>query len=1314
MPLLFYDGPPALTAFRRAALLERCRRCAPRVRALEARFLYMAWFAEPPAAGAVRRLGQVLGAEAAHDSLETSTFSLLVTPRPGTISPWSSKATDIAANCGAAVDRLERGTLYLFQGAGGRDLDPLRPLLHDRMTQAVVDDPESLFRRLEPRPLQTVPLGRDGRSALVDADARWGLALSAEEIDYLADTYLRLGRDPTDVELVMFANVNSEHCRHKIFNASWVVDGVPQERSLFDMIRHTHARHPEHTIKAYSDNSGVIEGFAAEVFRPDGDRFRYRYNERRTHIVCKVETHNHPTAISPWPGASTGVGGEIRDEGATGAGARSQAGLCAFCVSHLRIPGWEQPWETAAAEPPARLATPLQIMTEGPLGGAAFGNEFGRPNVLGLFRTFEQIVDGRHRGYHKPIMVAGGSGLIDAAQVDKAGPEAGDAVVQIGGPALLIGLGGSYASSMDTGSNLEELDFASVQRDNPEMQRRCQELIDRCAALGDESPIRAIHDVGAGGLSNACPELVEGAGAVFDLRAIPNDEPGMSPMELWSNEAQERFVLVVGAGRLERFREIAGRERCPIAVIGRVTGDGRLTLEDSLFGNRPVDGLPLEALLGKPPRMVRRVRRRQGRGGDLPLHDVDLAEAAGRVLRFPAVAAKTFLITIADRTVGGSIARDQMVGRWQVPVSDCAATLTGFRGHTGAVMAMGERTPVAVVDGPAAARLAVAEAVTNLAAAPVGAMEKVKLSANWMCACGEEGEDAALFDTVRAVGLEFCPALGVSIPVGKDSLSMRAVWSDSAGREHTVAAPLSLVVSAFAPVTDVRGIVTPELKPETDTRLLLVDLGRGRNRLGGSCLAQVYSRLGEEVPDVEPADVRGLFTALQRLLAEGLLLACHDRSDGGLLVCAAEMAFAGRRGVSLCLPEGVNPLAALFSEEIGVLLQVSAAHVERVREAFADNGLGGCVHDVGSPVEADAFEVYLGDGEDPVYKEDLGALQQSWSELSYRMQAQRDDPDCAREEYEALADRADPGLTCRVPFEFGAPGHAREKPESTGDTGGPGRTRRVPFEFGAPAAIDSRPPVAILREQGVNGQVEMAAAFDAAGCRSVDVTMTDLLAGRADLAGFAGLAACGGFSYGDVLGAGAGWARTILFHDGLRRMFEDFFARGETFTLGVCNGCQMLSLLSELIPGAEGWPRFTGNRSGQFEARLSAVEILPSTSVLLRGMEGARLPVPVAHGEGRAEFGDPADLERLAAGSRVSARFVDGRGAVASAYPANPNGSPEGVTALSSADGRVTIMMPHPERVFRVVQLSWRPPEWEDREFSPWLKMFENAKEFAL
>ena len=907
MPLQLFDGPPALSPFRRAALLERCRECAPGVRGLEARFLYMAWFDEPPAAGAVRRLGEVLGAGAARDSLELTPSSLLVTPRPGTISPWSSKATDIALNCGAAVDRLERGTRYLFEGASGPDLDPVRPLLHDRMIEAVAADPEGLFARHEPRPLQSVALGRDGREALVEADARWGLALSPGEIDYLADTYLRLGRDPTDVELVMFANVNSEHCRHKIFNASWIVDGQRQERSLFDMIRHTHASHPEHTVKAYSDNSGVIEGFAAEVFRPDGDRFGYRYHGRQTHILCKVETHNHPTAISPWPGASTGVGGEIRDEGATGAGARSQAGLCAFYVSHLRIPGWEQPWEAPVAEAPGRLATPLQIMTDGPLGGAAFGNEFGRPNVLGLFRTFEQVVDGRHRGYHKPIMVAGGSGLVDADQVEKAAPEAGDAVVQIGGPALLIGLGGSYASSMDTGSNLEELDFASVQRDNPEMQRRCQELIDRCAALGPENPIRSIHDVGAGGLSNACPELVEGAGAAFDLRAIPNDEPGMSPMELWSNEAQERYVLVVGAGRLERFREIAGRERCPIAVIGRVTGDGRLTLEDPLFGNRPVDGLPLEALLGKPPRMVRDVARRPGRGGGLDLDGVDLAGAAERVLRFPAVAAKSFLISIADRTVGGCIARDQMVGRWQVPVSDCAATLTGFRGHTGAVMAMGERTPVALVDGPAAARLAVAEAVTNLAAAPVGAIEKVKLSANWMCACGEEGEDAALFDTVRAVGLEFCPALGVSIPVGKDSLSMRAVWSDSGGEEHTVAAPLSLVVSAFAPVTDVRGIVTPELKPEADTRLLLVDLGRGRDRLGGSCLAQVHGRLGEEVPDVEPADVRGLFAALQRLLAEGLLLACHDRSDGGLFVCAAEMAFAGRRGVRLRLAEGADP-----------------------------------------------------------------------------------------------------------------------------------------------------------------------------------------------------------------------------------------------------------------------------------------------------------------------------------------------------------------------------------------------------------------------
>lgn len=1283
MPLLSFAGPEALSAFRLASLLDRCRAAAPALRSINSRFIYMAHLEAAPAALTAQRLAEVLGVDGVGLDLEFD--DLLVTPRPGTISPWSSKATDILHNCGlAVVSRVERGIRYTFDGIAGAELQPLRPLLHDRMTEAVIDDPATLFERVAPRQLQTVALLADGRAALVDANRRWGLALSDEELDYLADTYGRLGRDPSDVELVMFASVNSEHCRHKIFNASWIIDGAEQDRSLFDMIRNTHACHPEHTIKAYSDNAGVIEGFPTAVFRPTGEGFTYRFAERQTHIVCKVETHNHPTAISPYPGASTGVGGEIRDEGATGTGSRSQAGLCAFYVSHLRIPGWEQPWETSPiAEAPARLASPLQIMTEAPLGGAGFGNEFGRPNVLGVFRTFEQIVDGRHRGYHKPIMVAGGSGLIDADQVAKKEPGKGDVVIQIGGPAMLIGLGGGYASSMDTGSNTEDLDFASVQRDNPEMEHRCQELIDRCLGLGERNPIKSIHDVGAGGLSNACPELVEDAGAVFDLRAIHNDEPGMSPMEIWSCEAQERYVLVVGADDLPRFRELAIRERCLFAEIGIVTGDGRLTLTDAHFDNRPIDELPLEVILGKPPRMLRDVTHRRTSGGT-SVADVDLAEAAARVLCFPAVADKTFLIAIADRTVGGCIARDQMVGPWQVPVADCAVTITGFRSHSGAVMSMGERTPVAVVDGPAAGRLAVAEAITNLAGAPIGPIEKIKLSANWMCACGEEGEDSALFDTVRDLGLDFCPALGVSIPVGKDSLSMRTLWQDSAGKDHTVVAPLSLVISAFAGVSDVRQVVTPDLKPDDDTRLLLVDLGRGRNRLGGSTLAQVFETIGDDVPDVTAHDVRGLFAAVQSLIHDGLLLAYHDRSDGGLFVTAAEMAFAGRRGVSLQLPDDADTAGALYSEEVGALLQVRARDAEKVREMFEAQGIGDCLVDVGMPADEDRLVVNQNGAE--VFANDLGTLEAAWSELTYRMQEQRDDPESARQEYEAILDRRDPGLNFHVPYEFGT----------------------------ATIVTDKRPRVAILREQGINGQLEMAAAFDVAGCESVDVTMTDLLAGRADLADFAGLAACGGFSYGDVLGAGAGWARTILFHDELRSMFTTFFERGDTFALGVCNGCQMMSLLGDVIPGAEHWPKFLRNQSEQFEARLSTVEIVESDSVLLRGMAGARIPVPVAHGEGRVEFVNDGDLARLQQSARIAARYVDNRGGAATRYPDNPNGSPDGLTAMTAAGGRVTIMMPHPERVFRTVQLSWRPEDWNGREFGPWLKMFENAREFSL
>ena len=1171
--LLAFVGPPALSSLRRRSLLARCQSCAPEVEDLSATYFYAVQCTRALADNEMAWLMRILDVGA---TLPTRAHNeVAIGPRPGTMSPWSSKATDILKNCGLEfVRRVERGTLYAF--AADTVPSAVLPLLYDRMIEAPLNSLETLFRRVDPKPLVHIPVQAEGRCALVDANREMGLALSDEEIDYALHAFA--GRDPTDVELMMFAVVNSEHCRHKIFNADWIIDGQHEAHSLFAMIRHTHAAHPEGTVKAYSDNAGVIEGFDVPVFGPDED-FRYGYRQRQTHVLIKVETHNHPTAIAPYPGASTGVGGEIRDEGAAGTGGWSQAGLCAFFTSHLRLPEFAQPWEKERAAFPDRLATPLAIMTEGPIGGAAFGNEFGRPNILGMFRTLEDDSTGVWRGYHKPIMVAGGVGLIDAAHVEKKTPTEGDCVIQLGGPAMLIGLGGGAASSMDTGANSEDLDFASVQRDNPEMQRRCQELISRCISLGAENPIISIHDVGAGGLSNACPELVADVGARFDLRAIHNDDPGMSPMQIWSNEAQERYVLVVGRADLNRFAELAARERCLFAVIGEVTGDRTLSLDDALLGDKPIDDLDLAVILGKPPKMLRRAMRSQPMRQRLDLGEPSIAEAAERVLRFPAVAAKTFLITIADRTVTGLVARDQMVGPYQVPVADLALTCHSFQGHTGSAMAMGERTPLALVDAPASGRMAIAEAVTNIAAAHIGPIHRIKLSGNWMCACGEEGEDAALYDTVRAVGLEFCPALGVSIPVGKDSLSMRAVWEDAEGAAHKVVAPLSLVVSAFAPVEDVRRHATPDLKRGGDTRLLLVDLGRRRNRLGGSCLAQVYNQIGSEAPDVDAGDVRGLYEAVQTLLDQDLVLAYHDRSDGGLFTAVAEMAFAGRCGVELEVGVlGRDPLAALFCEEVGAVIQYRAEDEEAVYKVFEDQGIADLVHDVGQPV--DDLHLRVRSGDDLVYDVPLLDLHAAWAELTYRMQAHRDDPDCAREEYEALADGQDPGLNFHL---------AHEAAPTIGGK--------------------ARPRVAVLREQGINGQVEMAAAFDAAACEAVDVTMTDLLEGRVELSSFHGLAACGGFSYGDVLGAGAGWARSILFHDRLREQFAAFFERPDTFSLGVCNGCQMLSHLKELIPGAANWPQFVRNRSEQFEARVATVEVLESARCFCAAWKGRVCPL---------------------------------------------------------------------------------------------------------
>jgi phosphoribosylformylglycinamidine synthase len=1300
MPLVLrLPGRRALSAFRLRKLVSQLRRSLPAVTAVQARFWHFVQLRRALSAHEREVLEALLtyGGGAPEAMPESG---LLVVPRVGTISPWSSKATDIARQCGLdAVERIERGTLYSIELGPGARLDgaglaTVAPLIHDRMTETVLTGFEAagaLFEHGRPPALTQIELGSAAAAALARANSQLGLALSEDEIGYLADYYAGIGRDPTDVELVMFAQANSEHCRHKIFNAQWVLDGEAMPQSLFAMIRHTHACSPGGTLVAYADNAAVMEGARVARFYPGRDGV-YRYVDEPAHILMKVETHNHPTAISPFPGAATGAGGEIRDEGATGRGAKPKAGLTGFTVSHLRIPSYVQPWERKEYGRPGRIASPLQIMLEGPIGGAAFNNEFGRPNLLGYFRTFEQPVDGEQRGYHKPIMVAGGVGNIAAEQIGKLPLPPATPLVQLGGPGMLIGLGGGAASSMGTGENTEDLDFDSVQRGNAEIQRRAQEVIDRCWALGADNPILSIHDVGAGGLSNALPELVHGGGAGgrFDLRAIPSEEPGMSPMQVWCNEAQERYVLAVHPDRMAQLRTLCERERCPFAVVGTATAEHQLIVEDTLFSNRPVD-MDLAALLGKPPRMTRNATHTARALPPLDLRGVTLEEAALRVLRFPAVAAKTFLIGIGDRTVGGLCARDQMVGPWQVPVADVAVTLAGFDTCRGEAMAMGERTPLALIDGPASGRMAIGEAITNIAAARIGGLGAVKLSANWMAAAGHPGEDAVLFDTVRAVALELAPVLGVSIPVGKDSMSMKTAWGAGGVRKEVVA-PVSLIVSAFAPCRDARRTLTPQLQPlDGDSVLLLLDLGGGRNRLGGSALAQVYGQLGDTPPDLDkPEALRGFFSAVQALNEQGALLAYHDRSDGGLFVTLCEMMFAGHVGVSLDLDPLVRGdsgreaiLAALFNEELGAVVQVRRAALAEVERAFADAGLARACVVLGAVNRSGRLELRLGGS--LLYSQLGTALLRTWSETTYQMQRLRDDPDCAQEEFDALLDAADPGLHAALTF------------DCTQDIVAPLIAR------------GARPRIAILREQGVNGQIEMGAAFDRAGFEAVDVHMSDIIAGRASLRDFAGFAACGGFSYGDVLGAGEGWAKSILFNARAREEFEAFFQRRDVFALGVCNGCQMMSNLRALIPGAQAWPHFERNRSEQFEARVVMVEVTPGPSLFFDGMAGSRMPIATAHGEGYAAFGSASRLAE--ARPLVALRYVDNRGAPATRYPANPNGSPEGITGLTTPDGRFTILMPHPERVFRSVQLSWHPREWG--EDSPWMRMFRNARRWV-
>ncbi|WP_445365054.1 phosphoribosylformylglycinamidine synthase [Microbulbifer sp. ANSA001] len=1287
--MLVLRGAPALSKFRHKKLLNQLRALQPTIDDLYAEFVH---FADSDSLdnkemALLERLLQYGPTEEQH---EPKGELILVAPRPGTISPWSSKATDIAHNTGLTkIHRLERGIAYYLTGVELTDAErqALASQLHDRMVEVVFsgfEQAEQLFVEEEPRPLRGVDILKGGREALEDANVTLGLALAEDEIDYLLTSFQELERNPTDVELMMFAQANSEHCRHKIFNASWTIDGEEMPHSLFGMIKNTYRKGGDNVLSAYADNAAVVAGNVAGRFYPDPESKEYSFSNEAIHMLMKVETHNHPTAIAPFPGAGTGAGGEIRDEGAVGRGSKPKVGLTGFTVSNLQIPGWEQPWESNYGKP-ERIVTALDIMIEGPIGGAAFNNEFGRPNICGYFRTFEENFDGERRGYHKPIMLAGGYGNIREEHVEKPEFSPGAKLVVLGGPAMLIGLGGGAASSMASGSSSEDLDFASVQRQNPEIERRCQEVIDQCWQLGESNPIAFIHDVGAGGLSNAFPELVKdgGTGGNFELRNVPCDEPGMSPLEIWCNESQERYVLAVMPEDLERFEQICERERAPYAVVGEATEDKHLLLNDKQFDSKPVD-LPMSVLFGKPPRMHREAETRQVETKAFSTADIDLNEAAERVLRLPTVASKSFLITIGDRTVTGQVSRDQMVGPWQVPVADCAVTTVAYDSYAGEAMSMGERTPVALLDAPASGRLAVGEAITNIACTPVKQLSDIKLSANWMCAAGHPGEEEKLYRTVEAVGMELCPELGITIPVGKDSMSMRTAWEEE-GEQKAVTAPLSLVISAFTPVTDVRKAVTPQLRTDKgESELLFIDLGAGKNRLGGSCLAQVYNELGDKPADLDDAKkLKGFFEVVQQALNEDLIMAYHDRADGGLFTTLAEMGFAGRVGMDVEIYElGEDPIAALFSEELGAVLQVPACEADMLVQRFAAVGVP--THKIG----------YLNNNEHlcitnngvEIFKRSRAELQQIWSETSFRIQSLRDNAECAEQEFAVIA-KEDPGLTVNLTFDI------------NDDISAPYIARGV------------RPKVAVLREQGVNSQVEMAHSFHRAGFNAVDVHMSDILSGRVALDEFKGLVGCGGFSYGDVLGAGEGWAKTILFNDRARDQFEGFFNRNDTFGLGVCNGCQMFSVIKELIPGADHWPRFVRNLSEQYEARFALVGIEDSPSVLFKGMAGTYMPVAVAHGEGRVEFADQQALEKCEASGTIAMRYLNNKGEITQTYPANPNGSVNGITSLSSEDGRVTIMMPHPERVARAVSNSWHPDEW--KEDSGWMRLFRNARVFV-
>ncbi|MEK7059901.1 MAG: phosphoribosylformylglycinamidine synthase [Patescibacteria group bacterium] len=1277
-----YRGIAALSDFRKTKLLAQLQAVDPSVDDVDAEYVHFADIDQKLSADDESRLQQLTTYGTTFAGSNEGRLYLVV-PRTGTISPWSSKATDIVHNSGLTmVKRIERGIAYYIRSGSSsksgssEDNTAVAELLHDRMTETVLNDldaAKALFEVAKPAELRMIDIS-SGKSALVNANKELGLALADDEVEYLYKAYQDLGRNPTDAELMMFAQVNSEHCRHKIFNADWTIDGKAQPKSLFKMIKNTYEKGSQDVLSAYSDNAAVIKGPKAGRFFNDPASGIYDYHQEPIHSVIKVETHNHPTAIAPIPGAATGIGGEIRDESATGRGAKSKMGLTGYTVSNLEIPNYLRPWEKPYGKPD-RIVSALDIMLEAPIGGASFANEFGRPNLTGYFRTYQQQIDEDTWGYHKPIMVAGGLGNIRDEHVHKNQLPVGSLVIVLGGPAMLIGLGGGAASSMQTGASDASLDFASVQRGNGEIERRAQEVIDSCWARGDKNPIITIHDVGAGGLSNALPELVHdsGRGALFELRDIPSAEPSLSPLEIWCNEAQERYVLGISPDDLQLFTDICARERSPFAVVGTVTEEQQLVVNDSLFGNKPVD-IPMEVLFGKPPKMTREIARQSSKRPDLDFTDIDLEAAIERVLKLPAVGSKKFLITIGDRTVGGLVTRDQMVGPWQVPIADAAVTAVAFDSSHGEAMAMGERTPLAVIDAPAAARMAIGEAITNLASTDIAKLSDIKLSANWMASVGSGKEDENLYDSVLAVGEEFAPDLGLTIPVGKDSLSMRTKWQDG-GVGKSVTSPVSLIITGFSPVQDVTKTLTPQLNTEEETALVLIDLSEGQTRLGGSALAQVYNQVGGTAPNANAEVLKHFFQTLTDLKQAGKILAYHDRSDGGLLATALEMAFASRCGLELDLGKLVgSPLEKLFNEELGAVIQVKQSDVASILKAF-----GLVAVNIGHP--ASSQDIIISDGHE-IYRNTRAQLESWWSDTSYQLQKLRDNPNAADQEYAAIQDDKDPGLSAQVNFGV--------------------YTKRYTKVY-TPEKYTSRPKVAIFREQGVNGQIEMAAAFDQAGFTSVDVHLNDIISGKHDLSDFVGLAACGGFSYGDVLGAGEGWAKSILFNDDLRAKFSTFFEREDTFTLGVCNGCQMLAALKELIPGAEKWPTFLKNASEQFEARVVMAQINESPSIFFKDMAGSKLPIPVAHGEGRAEFTGRDQQEAL-----IVAQYIDSKGKVTEQYPANPNGSPQGITALTTPDGRATILMPHPERAFQTRQLSWHPADWGAD--SPWLRIFQNAR----